>query len=640
MSRLDELIKELCPNGVEYKKTKDIVQEKFWIMPETPNFIEEGIPYITSKNIKNGFIDFKDVKYVSVDDYNRISNNRKIKKDDMLITMIGTIGEVAIVEDEIDFYGQNLYLLRMNNEIILNKYYYYYITLNKIKRTLVEKRNTSSQGYIKAGNIENLLIPVPPLEVQEEIVRILDDYTKSVEELKEKLNAELITRKKQYSWYRDYLLKFENKIKIVKLGELFEFKNGINKEKSSFGKGTPIINYVNVYKKNKIYFEDLQGLVEATDDELIRYKVKRGDVFFTRTSETIEEIGFTSVLLEDIENCVFSGFLLRARPLTDLLLPEYCAYCFSTSSMRNAIIRKSTYTTRALINGTSLSQIEIPLPPLEVQKRIVEVLDNFEKTCKELNIELSSEIEIKEKEYEFVRNYLLTFEEKSRQAILACELASLRGKQQAQNLIKILQYVYGYVEVRLGDIASIVRGNGLQKRDFTEEGVGCIHYGQIYTKYGMVAEKTISFIEESLAEKLRKVEKGDIIFAVTSENIEDLCKCVVWLGEDEIVTGGHTAILKHNQNSKFLAYYFQTEAFHSQKRKLATGTKVMDITATKLEEILISLPPLEEQHRIVDILDRFDRLCNDISEGLPAEIEARQKQYEYYREKLLNFKKL
>ncbi|AVQ25909.1 restriction endonuclease subunit S [Fusobacterium periodonticum] len=427
MSRLDELIKELCPNGVEYKKTKDIVQEKFWIMPETPNFIEEGIPYITSKNIKNGFIDFKDVKYVSVDDYNRISNNRKIKKDDMLITMIGTIGEVAIVEDEIDFYGQNLYLLRMNNEIILNKYYYYYITLNKIKRTLVEKRNTSSQGYIKAGNIENLLIPVPPLEVQEEIVRILDDYTKSVEELKEKLNAELITRKKQYSWYRDYLLKFENKIKIVKLGELFEFKNGINKEKSSFGKGTPIINYVNVYKKNKIYFEDLQGLVEATDDELIRYKVKRGDVFFTRTSETIEEIGFTSVLLEDIENCVFSGFLLRARPLTDLLLPEYCAYCFSTSSMRNAIIRKSTYTTRALINGTSLSQIEIPLPPLEVQKRIVEVLDNFEKTCKELNIELSSEIEIKEKEYEFVRNYLLTFEEKSRQAILACELASLRA---------------------------------------------------------------------------------------------------------------------------------------------------------------------------------------------------------------------
>ena len=114
----------------------------------------------------------------------------------------------------------------------------------------------------------------------------------------------------------------------------------------------------------------------------------------------------------------------------------------------------------------------------------------------------------------------------------------------------------------------------------------------------------------------------------------------MWLGEEKIVTGGHTAILKHNQNSKFLAYYFQTEAFHNQKRKLATGTKVIDVTATKLEEILIPLPSLEEQQRIVNILDRFDKLCNDISEGLPAEIEARQKQYEYYREKLLTFKKL
>ena len=647
MSRLDELIKELCPNGVEYKELGEVLvslntglnPRKFFRL----NTEDATNYYVTIREIQKNRIQFSD-KTDRINQEALILCNKRanLEKGDILFSGTGTIGEVAIVDETPNNWSikEGVYSLKPISTSINSKFLMYILQTKNIKEKYFQKVVGGTVKSITMADLKKVDIPIPPLEVQKEIVRILDNYTKSVEELKEKLNAELIARKKQYSWYRDYLLKFENKVKIVKLGELFEFKNGINKEKSSFGKGTPIINYVNVYKKNKIYFEDLQGLVEATDDELTRYKVKRGDVFFTRTSETIEEIGFTSVLLEDIENCVFSGFLLRARPLTDLLLPEYCAYCFSTSSMRNAIIRKSTYTTRALINGTSLSQIEIPLPPLEVQKRIVEVLDNFEKTCKELNIELSSEIEIKEKEYEFVRNYLLTFEEKSRQAILACELASLRSKQQAQNLIKILQYVYGYVEVRLGDIASIVRGNGLQKRDFTEEGVGCIHYGQIYTKYGMATEKTISFVEESLAEKLRKVEKGDIIFAVTSENIEDLCKCVVWLGEDEIVTGGHTAILKHNQNSKFLAYYFQTEAFHSQKRKLATGTKVMDVTATKLEEILIPLPPLEEQQRIVDILDRFDRLCNDISEGLPAEIEARQKQYEYYREKLLNFKKL
>lgn len=646
MSRLDELIKELCPNGVEYKKLGELGTLYNGLTGKNKNdFIEGNQKYITYVNVFNNIsIDIETQDKVKID---RNEKQNKVEYGDVIFTAssenIEDVGMTSVLTNLIE---EDLYLnsfcfgLRFSTDIMLPSFSKYLFRSENLRKQIRKTANGVTRYNISKEKIKEILVPILPLKIQEEIVRILDDYTKSVEELKEKLNAELITRKKQYSWYRDYLLKFENKIKIVKLGELFEFKNGINKEKSSFGKGTPIINYVNVYKKNKIYFEDLQGLVEATDDELIRYKVKRGDVFFTRTSETIEEIGFTSVLLEDIENCVFSGFLLRARPLTDLLLPEYCAYCFSTSSMRNAIIRKSTYTTRALINGTSLSQIEIPLPPLEVQKRIVEVLDNFEKTCKELNIELSSEIEKKQKEYEFVRNYLLTFEEKSRQAILACELASLRSKQQAQNLIKILQYVYGYVEVRLGDIGSIVRGNGLQKRDFTEEGVGCIHYGQIYTKYGMATEKTISFVEESLAEKLRKVETGDIIFAVTSENIEDLCKCVVWLGEEEIVTGGHTAILKHNQNSKFLAYYFQTKSFHSQKRKLATGTKVMDITATKLEEILIPLPPLEEQQRIVDILDRFDKLCNDISEGLPAEIEARQKQYEYYREKLLNFKKL
>ena len=654
MSRLDELIKELCPNGVEYKKLGELGTLYNGLTGKNKNdFIEGNQKYITYVNVFNNIsIDIETQDKVKID---RNEKQNKVEYGDVIFTAssenIEDVGMTSVLTNLIE---EDLYLnsfcfgFRFSTDIMLPSFSKYLFRSENLRKQIRKTANGVTRYNISKEKIKEILVPILPLKIQEEIVRILDDYTKSVEELKEKLNAELITRKKQYSWYRDYLLKFENKVKIVKLGELFEFKNGINKEKSSFGKGTPIINYVNVYKKNKIYFEDLQGLVEATDDELTRYKVKRGDVFFTRTSETIEEIGFTSVLLEDIENCVFSGFLLRARPLTDLLLPEYCAYCFSTSSMRNAIIRKSTYTTRALINGTSLSQIEIPLPPLEVQKRIVEVLDNFEKTCKELNIELSSEIEKKQKEYEFVRNYLLTFEEKSRQAILACELASLRAcelaslrsKQQAQNLIKILQYVYGYVEVRLGDIGSIVRGNGLQKRDFTEEGVGCIHYGQIYTKYGMATEKTISFVEESLAEKLRKVEKGNIIFAVTSENIEDLCKCVVWLGEEEIVTGGHTAILKHNQNSKFLAYYFQTEAFHSQKRKLATGTKVMDVTATKLEEILIPLPPLEEQQRIVDILDRFDKLCNDISEGLPAEIEARQKQYEYYREKLLNFKKL
>ena len=385
MNKLDELIKELCPNGVEYKELGEIVKS------------QRG-KTITKELIKDG-----DIPVISGGQKPAYYHNESNRKGEV-ITVAGSGAYAGFVMYwDKPIFVSDAFSIECDKSYLNIKYIYYFLQNNQMKIHSLKKGGGVPHVYFK--DMQKFLVPVPPLEVQNEIVRILDNFTALTAEL----TAELTARKKQYSWYRDYLLKFENKVKMVKIGDLFEFKNGINKDKGSFGKGTPIINYVNVYKKNKIYFEDLKGLVEASNDELVRYGVKRGDVFFTRTSETIEEIGYTSVLLEDIENCVFSGFLLRARPITDLLLPEYCAYCFSTSNIRNTIIKKSTYTTRALTNGTSLSQIEIPLPPLEVQKRIVEVLGNFEKICNDLNIGLPAEIEARQKQYEFYRNYLLTF---------------------------------------------------------------------------------------------------------------------------------------------------------------------------------------------------------------------------------------
>ncbi|WP_394980310.1 restriction endonuclease subunit S [uncultured Helicobacter sp.] len=177
----------------------------------------------------------------------------------------------------------------------------------------------------------------------------------------------------------------------------------------------------------------------------------------------------------------------------------------------------------------------------------------------------------------------------------------------------------------------------MQKSDFRESGIPCIHYGQIHTYYGTFAEKTKSFVSESLAQKLKKVSKGDVIIVITSEDVEGVCSCVAWLGNEDIVTGGHTAIFKHNQNPKFIAYFLQTEFFQTQKRKIAQGVKVIEVSPKKLEKIQIPIPPLEIQEKIVSILDKFESLANDLSQGLPAEIKARKKQYEYYREKLLSF---
>jgi len=191
--------------------------------------------------------------------------------------------------------------------------------------------------------------------------------------------------------------------------------------------------------------------------------------------------------------------------------------------------------------------------------------------------------------------------------------------------------------VELGALGDIIRGNGLQKKDFQDVGVPCIHYGQIYTYYGIETERTKSFINSELARKLQKAKTGDLIVATTSENVEDVGKSLVWLGKEEVCIGGHSCIIRTKQNTKFLAYLFRTRFFQIQKEKRVLGTKVVELYPKNLAKIKIILPPFFEQERIVSILDNFNTLTNSLSEGLPKEIELRQKQYEYWREQLLNF---
>jgi len=140
-----------------------------------------------------------------------------------------------------------------------------------------------------------------------------------------------------------------------------------------------------------------------------------------------------------------------------------------------------------------------------------------------------------------------------------------------------------------------------------------------------------------LAKSLRKASHNDLIIAGVSENIEDVCKCVVWEGEEDICVSGDTFIFKTEQNPHYIGHLLRTDDFLSYKRKNAIGAKVTRLQAGSLPKYTIPLPPLEEQQRIATILDKFDTLVNSISEGLPKEIALRRKQYEYYREKLLSF---
>ena len=270
---------------------------------------------------------------------------------------------------------------------------------------------------------------------------------------------------------------------------------------------------------------------------------------------------------------------------------------------------------RAKLTKAKLLEIPIPIPypddiekSLALQRRIVDILDKF--------TELEAEREGRKRQYEYYRNKLLSIDVLS------------KGKLKTDK-IRIMT---------LGELGTFTRGSGLQKKDFTPTGVGCIHYGQIYTHYGTWTDITKTCVSKEFARKLRKAKYGNLIIATTSENDEDVCKAVAWLGKEDIAISSDACFYAHTIDPKYVAYYFQTRQFQKQKRKFITGTKVRRVNTNDLAKIQIPIPPLSEQQRIVSILDKFDTLTTSISEGLPKEIELRRKQYEYYRDRLLSFK--
>lgn len=278
------------------------------------------------------------------------------------------------------------------------------------------------------------------------------------------------------------------------------------------------------------------------------------------------------------------------------------------------LMKCKDYINEKMFRGSGIKNIQrkeffdmlIPMPPLEIQCEIAHVLDDFTS----LSTELSAELIARKKQFEYYKDELYSFKNEN------------------------VKYV------KLKEIAEIIRGGNFQKKDFVENGKPCIHYGQIYTRYGSSASSTLTYVNDEVFNKSKQAQPNDIIMAVTSENVEDVCKCVVWCGNENIAVSGHTAIIHHNINGKYLGYYFSTSHFYKDKTKLVHGTKVMEVTPNTLNDVLIPVPDVKEQERIANIIENFDKLCNDINSGIPAEIEKRQKQYEYYRDKLLSFKEV
>ncbi len=346
---------------------------------------------------------------------------------------------------------------------------------------------------------------------------------------------------------------------------------------------------------------------ESTDklnDEALRLcnnrsNLEKGDVLFSGTGT----IGRTCVLTETPKNWSIKEGVYSIKPLQEYIIPKYLSYVLQSDGIKSVYLKKVAGGTVKSLPMSELKSLKIPVPPLPVQEEIVRILDKFTS----LEAELEAELEARRVQYEYYRDELLKPKPK----------------------IPL---------VKLKDIATeFYRGSGIRRDEITAEGVPCVRYGEIYTTYNISFEKCVSHTKLEYVQSPKYFEHGDILFAITGENIEDIAKSVAYTGNEKCLAGGDIVVMKHSQNPRYLAHVLATTEARIQKGKGKVKSKVVHSNIPSIQEIEIPLPPLDVQERWANVLDNFDAICSDLKIGLPAEIEARKKQYEYYRDLLLTF---
>lgn len=383
-------------------------------------------------------------------------------------------------------------------------------------------------------------------------------------------------------------------VEFVRLGDICDVFNGCAFKAALFnneGLGLPIIR-----------IRDLNTCFSQTyysgkyDD---RYLVKDGDILIGMDGD------FRAVRWKH-GHALLNQRVCRLQDFKQGILPAFMYYIVQDELDRiHGSIQGSTV---KHLSSKELERSCVPVPPLEVQREVVELLDTFTALKTELEMELTTELDARRQQYASYRDALLAFSDQD-----------IRW-------------------AAMGEVGEFFRGRRFTKADYVEDGVPCIHYGDIYTQYGTATETTTSHVDADLAQTLRFAQPGDLIIAGVGETVEDVGKAVAWLGHDEVAIHDDCFAFRHSLNPRFVSYYFQTTAFHAEKNKFVARAKVKRLSSESLAKLTIPVPSLGEQARIVAILDKFDALVNDISVGLPAEIAARRQQYAYYRDRLLTFK--
>lgn len=402
----------------------------------------------------------------------------------------------------------------------------------------------------------------------------------------------------------DQLLKkyCPNGVEWMKLGDIAELANtGIDKKIKENEDKVKLLNYMDVYKNHKITNSIKFMEVTASKKEIESCKVKKFDVFITPTSETIDDLGHATVIEQDIENLLYSYHIMRIR-IKDLSLfnPYFIEYLFSSKLLQQEIIKKAQGQTRFGLSKAKWENLLIPWIPLKIQNKIVEILDNFS----ELEAELEAELEFRNIQYEHYNNKLLDFDNNQ----------SLLRKLTNDNFLN--KEVKSY---KLKDISKINIGQQLNKELFNN--------GEYFVYNGGV--------DPSGKYDKWNVDENHIAISQGGESAGD-----VKFIKEKFWAGAHCYYIFSNNeekyNQKYLYYFLKNE--QSNLANKANGVAIKGLAKSTLEDFEIKIPSIEIQNRIVNVLEKLETYNKDVNTGLPAELNARKSQYDYYLNKLLTFK--
>ena len=421
MSKLSKLIKELCPEGVEYRPLGEIGSfERGRRFVKADAVESDGIPCVHYGELYTHYGLWANVhkSQIRSDIQTKL---RYAEKNDVIIVGAGEnnidIGiAVAWLGDYKVAVHDACYIFKHQQD---PKYISYLLRTNSYHQQIKKFVSEGKICSISAENLAKAVLPFPPVPIQQEIVRILDRYTELEEQLETELKAELEARKLQYEYYRNQLLNFapprSENVKWKKMSEIGTFYGGLSgKSKKDFGIGNAkFISYMNVYNNIAIDIS-LAEVVNVAKDEK-QNAIQYGDILFTGSSETREECGMSSVVTELIKESIYLnsfcfGYRIDNQSIFDV---HFLKHLFRGNSMRKQIVKTASGVTRFNVSKKMMSDVELPIPPLKEQKRIVSILDRFEALTTDLQSSLPAEIEASRKQYEYYREKLLTFKRKA-----------------------------------------------------------------------------------------------------------------------------------------------------------------------------------------------------------------------------------